>query len=124
MKMAFVERSKSKTTCTTTYKSTFPFSSANTDAFWDTVSLKNSLKSIITQFAEEVLLKSIKAKTGQPVWCVTCDLASQDRELCCFHVLAKHDVGTLAQSQAPPARRLHQHTDVSRLVMLCSGLPT
>ena len=65
VKMAFVERAKSSTTCTTTYKGTFPFSSANMDAFWDTASLKTSLKRVIAQFAEDVLLKTIEAKTGK-----------------------------------------------------------
>lgn len=69
VKMAFVERAKSSTTTTTTYKKTFPFSPAQMATFWDTASLKTELKKVINQFTEEVLLETVKAKTGQPAWC-------------------------------------------------------
>lgn len=65
VKMAFVERAKIRTTTTTTYKNTFP---AHMATFWDTASVKTDLKKIINQFTEEVLLETVKAKTGQPAW--------------------------------------------------------
>ena len=68
-KMAFVERAKGSTSSTTTYKNTFPFSPAHMVTLGDTASLKTNLKKVINQFTDEVLLETVKAKTGQPVWC-------------------------------------------------------
>lgn len=67
--MAFVERAKANTFPTTTYKNTFPFSPAHMATFWDTASLKTDLTKVINQFTVEVLLETVKAKTGQPACC-------------------------------------------------------
>lgn len=68
MKMAFVARDKRATSSTSAYKFTFPYSSAQLDAFCETARLKTELQTLITQFVEDVFLKTINAKTGQPVF--------------------------------------------------------